>query len=503
MKNFLLLTALLPFHGLFCQTPAFVRDSLENYIRQGMKDWQIPGLSIVIVKDGQVVWMKGYGVKDISSQEPVTPGTLFMIASNTKLFTATSLAQLDYDHRLSLDDPYTKYYPAFRLYDPGMTKLLSIRDLLSHRIGTVTFQGDFTFFNGNLSRAQIMDKMKLLKPSRPFRQDFGYCNSCFLAAGEIIPKVTGKPWEVYVQDSILSPLQMNSTYTSITRVPPGQTVAKPYTTAFTGTLRELPYDQWDNLGPAAALISSVSDLSHWLLFQLDSGRYQGRPVMSFDILQKTRDMNTVISSRLQARLPVHFTGYGLGIFQSDYNNHQIYWHTGGAFGMVSNVCFVPDTQLGIAILTNNDNQGFFEALRQQILDAYLGVDYHNRSLDYLPGSLKDMKENLSEIAGYRQRVKGETPPLGLSAYASHYTHPLYGSLDMSVMGSSLQVTYNGHAHLSASLQYMDHGDWLLTYDNIGFGIFKVRFKTSGNRVVSFDNRQNDFIEYGSYTFTRQ
>jgi len=191
--------------------------------------------------------------------------------------------------KLSLNDKVTNYFPGYRLYDSNVTNLLTIRDLLTHRIGTTTFQGDFTFWNTSLTRDEIMKRMRLLKPSQQFRQDFGYCNSCFLTAGQIIPKVTGQPWEQFVQDSILTPLQMTHTYVLSTNVANRPNVATPYTTSFTNTLQQVPYDNWNNLAPAASIISSVKDLSHWLLFQLDSGRYAGKQVMPFTVLLKTRD----------------------------------------------------------------------------------------------------------------------------------------------------------------------------------------------------------------------
>ena len=158
----------------------FIRDSIDHYINKGLQDWNLPGLAIVIIKNGKVVLMKGYGIKDIVSKAPVDTNTLFMIASNTKLFTASSLALLETQGKLALDDHITKYFPDYRLYDSTSTELVSLRDLLSHRIGTKTFQGDFTFWNTSLSRKEIMKRMRLLKPSQHFRQDFGYCNSCFL-----------------------------------------------------------------------------------------------------------------------------------------------------------------------------------------------------------------------------------------------------------------------------------------------------------------------------------
>jgi CubicO group peptidase (beta-lactamase class C family) len=501
-KPLLFLLFLLPAIA-FAQTPSFITDSIDSYIAEGMKDWQVPALGIVIVKNDKIVWLKGYGVKDIVSKEPVTENTLFMIASNTKLFTATSLAQLEYDKKLSLDDHFTKYYPAFKLYEPTTTGLLTIKDLLCHRIGTKTFQGDFTFWNSRLTRDQIMQKMRLLKPSKGFRDNFGYCNSCFLAAGQVIPKVTGKEWQDYVGDSILTPLQMNSTYTSLNKIQDTSAIARAYTTSYTGTLQEVPWDRWDNLGPAASLLSNVSDLAHWLLFQLDSGNYAGRCIMPFSVLQRTRDMNVVVNSRRSLFAPMHITGYGLGLFVSDYAGKQLYWHTGGAAGMVSVLCFVPEDRLGIAILTTNDNQDFFIELRNQILDAYLGVKFQNRSKLFANGAKIELKRSVDSIGKWQDRVKGALPPLPLPAYAGHYTNPLYGSLDIHVKDGRLTLVFNGHDHLTATMDYMDNGDWLLRYDNIEYGIFNTRFKTGKGKVISVVTTENEFVEQDPYTFTKE
>ena len=509
MKKSLLLVGCIVSIGTLCaQTPSFITDSLDSYIQTGMKEWQVPGLSLVIVKDGKVVVMKGFGVKDTVSKEPVDENTLFMIASNTKLFTATALAQLEYDKKLSLDDKITKYYPDFQLYDPNSTALVSIKDMLCHRIGTKTFQGDFTFWNSLYTRDEIMHKMRLLKPIHPFRQDFGYCNSCVMTAGQIIPKVTGEAWDKYVEDSLLGPLGMNHTYTSIGKVPGGVRLAQPYTTSFSGELHTVPLDQWDNLGPAAALISNVSDLSHWLMCQLDSGRYDGRRVIPFGAMLRTRDINTILSSRKRGDVPTHVSGYALGVESYDYAGREVYWHTGGAGGMVSVVCFIPEEKLGIAILTNNDNQDFFVLLRQQIIDAYLGLPYLNRSEAGLRGFSKLMADTLRRINSWKERVRGNTPELPMWAYAGHYIHPLYGSLDIresgkGPAGSGLAVVFNGHAHLTARMRYMDNGEWLLEYDNILYGVFATRFKISAGKVVGLETKQSDFVEYDPYEFKKE
>jgi CubicO group peptidase (beta-lactamase class C family) len=482
---------------------SFMRDSLDSYIRQGMKDWQVPGLSIVVVKDGKVVFMKGYGVKDITENDPVDENTLFMIASNTKLFTGVALANLEHRGKLSLNDKITKYFPDYRLYDKNSSDLVTIKDLLTHRIGTKTYQGDFTFWNSKLSRREIMYRMRLLKPVGLFRQDYGYCNSCYLAAGEVIPKVTGQPWEVYVYDSIIIPVGMTNTHALSAGIDQRPNVALPYTTNYSGTLKRVPYDQWDNLAPAASIVSNVNDLSRWLMFQLDSGRVNGKRVIEWPVLQKTRDINIVTSSRKSPVYPVHIRGYALGLVVSDYNGRQVYAHTGGAAGMVSGVCFVPEENLGVAILTNNDNQSFFELLRYQILDAYTNMPYVNRSRQQLPRFNADMKKQLEEIKGWEARTNTSKPALAYENYAGEYNNELYGKLVIGHAAGKLKLKFLSHQNLSATLEYMDNEEWLLRWDNIEYGIFATKFKIEKGKVISVDIKANDFVEYDPYTFTKK
>lgn len=503
MRYIVLFLALAYSQLLISQTPSFIRDSLDSFIQRGLTDWQLPGLSIVIVKDGKPVFMKGYGVRDIETKAPVDENTLFMIASNSKLFTGTVLALLENRAKMSLNDKITKYFPAFRLYDSVSTRLVTVRDMLTHRIGTKTFQGDFTFWNTTLSREQIMQRMRLLKPSLTFRQDYGYCNSCFLTAGEVVQKVSGRKWEDFVTDSILIPLEMRSTSALSTGIAGKSNVATPYTTSFTNKLNRVPYDNWNNLAPAASIVSNVSDLARWLQFQLDSGQYNGKRIMPFDVLLKTRDVNIVTNSRKSVLLPIHFRGYGLGIFAADYNGRAIYWHTGGAGGMVSNVCFVPEENLGIAILTNNDNQNFFEALRYQVLDAYLGVKYVDRSRQQLDFFTPEISKQLSDIGDLRARVKGRKPDAPLASYTGVYSNKLYGNITVTNTGNRLKVTFGIKPDLSATLDYMDGGEWLLEYSNIEYGIFPTKFKIENGRVRSLIIKVNDFVEYDPYEFVRK
>ncbi len=502
MKKLLLFTfSFLLFTFLHAQ-PSFIKDSLDSYISKGMKDWNIPGLAIVIVKDGKVVAMKGYGVRNLETKEPVDENTLFMIASNSKLFTATSLAQLEYDKKLSLNDKITKYFPWYRAYDSNTTNLVTIRDMLSHHLGTKTFQGDFTFWNSLYSRDSLMYKMRFLKPTGNFRQQWGYCNTCFLTAGQVIEKVTGKPWEVYVYDSIVEPLGMTNTHTLGNNMGQMPDAASPYTNAFSKELQPLPYDNVDNLAPAGAIVSNVKDISKWLLMQLDSGYVNGKQIIPWQAIQRTRDMNTILSSRKNPELPIHYYGYGLGIFMSDYGGMQTFEHTGGADGFVTNTCFVPEENLGIAIFTNNDNQDFFELLRYQILDAYLGLPYRNYSEMALGNFMNDRNEALSKIDALEARIKNKKPPLSLSAYTGNYSNPVFGNMSIRASGGDLHINFSQH-NVTGTLEYMDNNEWMLTYSNPAYGIFPAKFINDGDKVISIDIKVNDFLEYDPYTFTKQ
>jgi len=498
----LLLINMLAISGGFAQQPKFITDDLDAYINNGLKDWNLPGLAIAVVKDGKIVVMKGYGVRNVKTNEPVDENTLFMIASNTKLFTATALAQLEADKKISLDDKISKYFPDYTLYDPNTTALINIRDMLSHHMGTKTFQGDFTYWNSTFSRKQIMDKMKLMKPHAAFRQSYGYCNSCFLTAGQVIEAATGKTWQAEVQDSILTPLGMTNTYITPANMAGLKDAAQPYTTSYTGEITPLPYDNVENLAPAAGLVSNVKDLAKWLTMQLDSGKYEGKQIIPWKALQRTRDMNTIISTRPSRYLPTNFSGYGLGVEITDYNGKQVFSHTGGADGFVTNTCFVPSEHLAITILTNNDNQAFFEALRYQILDAYLGVTGTDRSATFLKGFNEEMKESVKTTTDMRARVKGNAPELPLAAYAGKYENNLFGSIQISAEKNGLSIKFNNHVNFSADLRYMDNGEWMLTYSNLSYGIFPLRFTIDKGKVVSAVFKVNDELEYDPYLFTK-
>lgn len=484
------------------QAPAFLTDSLDSYIKRGMQQWQIPGLSIAIVKDGKVVLMKGYGVRELGKEDKVDENTLFIIASNSKLFTGTALAKLDFEKKLSLNDKVTQYIPWFKLYDSNATRMANVKDMLCHRLGTKTFQGDFTFWDSNLPKDSIVWKMRYLKPAGEFRQDYGYCNSGFLVAGQVLEKVTGNSWENYVQENILVPLGMNNTYMNTAGLVNRNNVAQPHNNLYS-SITKIPFDNVDNLGPATSMVSNVNDLTKWLLLQLDSGRYNGQQVLPWPVLQKTRDMNIFTGSRKSAALPTHFRGYGLGVFATDYAGKQVYWHTGGAFGHVTNVCFVPEENLGITILTNNDNQSFFEALRYQLLDAYLGVAYTDRSKFQWGFFAQGKKATDEELAVLKARVeKKNQPEIKLADFTGDYFNTVYGKVSINKSGEMLICRFQHHPDLIGYMEYMDNNEFRITYSNIGYGIFPAKFSLKDGKPVAVEIKANDFVESDAYLFVK-
>src|SRR5260221_2512365 len=488
--------------NLFSQTPSFITDSLDSYIQRGMEQWQIPGLAIAIVKDGQAVLMKGYGVRELGKQDKVDENTLFMIASNSKLFTGTSIAKLEFEKKLSLNDKVTQYIPWFKLYDSNATRMVTIRDLLCHRLGTKTFQGDFTFFDSNLPKDSIIWKMRYLKPTGQFRQDYGYCNSAFLTAGQILEKVSGQTWENYVQENFLTPLGMTNTYTNTTGIAQRNNVAKPHNNLYSN-LTVIPFDNLDNLGPAGSIVSSVKDISKWLILQLDSGRYEGKQIIPWAVIQRTRDANTIVGSRKSLAFPMHMRMYGLGLFMTDYAGRQIYWHTGGAFGEVTNVCFVPEERLGITILTNNDNQSFFEALRYQILDAYFGVKYDDRSKYQWGFFIQGKKQTDASIDSMKLRADRHNQPIAkLEDYTGDYFNTLYGKITIEKKDNRLLCHFQRHPNLIGYMDYMDNNEFRMTYSHIGYGIYPAKFSLTNGKPASVIISANDFVESDAYLFVK-
>jgi CubicO group peptidase (beta-lactamase class C family) len=481
----------------------FIPDSLDNYINRALTQWRIPGAAVCIVKDGKVVKMKGYGVKELGLNNKVDENTLFMIGSNTKAFTATALASLQTEGKLSLDDKVTKYLPYFKLEDPCATQMVMVHDLLCHRIGFRTFQGDFTFYNTNLTREQIIEKMSHVKAAYPFRSKWGYTNSAFLTAGQIIPVVTHKQWETYLRETIFAPLGMGNTLALTADMPKSLNRTVPHTLV-NGQLTAIPYCQIDGLAPAGAISSSVNDMSKWALALLNDGKVGQRQVIPSAAINATWQPQDVVGTTTHPNGESDYELYGLGWFLEDYHNTRIVMHTGGVSGYVSSVTLLPKEHLGIIVLTNTDENSFYEALKWDIIDAYLKLPFSDYSDKYLSRFKAQQDIEQAKDRKLRDTVAMNHPAaLPLSAYVGKYENDLYGTMNVSQgANNDLEMRFEHHPRMYAHLQSLGGNRFYVTFSDPVLGKAVFPFTVENGKVTSVRVKVADFVEYDPYDFKK-
>ena len=481
----------------------FVKDSLQLYINRALTNWRIPGAAVCIVKDGKVVLMRGYGVKELGLNDRVDENTLFMIGSNTKAFTATALCMLQAQGKLSLDDKITKYIPTFKLDDKAAGEMTTIRDLLTHRIGFATFQGDFTFYNTNLTREQIIAKMALVKAAYPFRAKWGYTNSAYLTAGQVVFAVTGHTWESYVRDYIFAPLGMSNTLALTRDFPHALNRTAPHTIV-DGRLTAIPYNQIDGLAPAASIGSSVNDMSKWVLALLNDGKVGFNQVIPVAAIAATRQPQDVVGSVKHLNGDQNYELYGLGWFLQDYENHRIVMHDGGVNGYVTSVTLVPEEHLGIIILTNTDQNELYEALRWEIMDAYFKLPYR----DYSESYLKKHKEEEDQKEAADRKLKDSVamlrqPPLPLNAYTGNYANELYGNMTITTgENNELSMRFEHHPTMYAKMQSLGNNRFYVTFSDPEMGKTVFPFTVQNGRVLSVRVKVDDELERTPYQFRK-
>jgi CubicO group peptidase (beta-lactamase class C family) len=481
----------------------FIPDSLDNYINRALTNWRIPGAAVCVVKDGKVVMMKGYGIKELGLNNKVDENTLFMIGSNTKAFTATALAMLQTQGKLSLDDKVTKYIPEFKLDNKFAGEEAIVRDLLCHRIGFRTFQGDFTFYNTDLTREQVIQKMSLVKAAYPFRTKWGYTNSAFLTAGQIIPKITGKPWEIYLRENIFAPLGMMNTLALSADITKSLNRTVPHTLV-NGQLTAIPYCQIDGLAPAGAISSSVNDMSKWVLAQLSDGKVGQRQVIPAAAIEATRQPQDIVGSVTYLTGEMSYELYGLGWFLQTYGNRQIVSHTGGVNGYLSSVTLVPKEHLGIIILTNTDANSFYEALKWDIIDAYLKQPFRDYSQKYLANYKTHQAASDLQDKKLRDTLAlNRLPALSPDQYTGKYVNELYGTMTVTQgMNNDLEMRFEHHPKMFARLQPLGGNRFYVTFSDPTFGKAVFPFTVLNGKVTSVRVKVADFVEYDPYDFKK-
>ena len=504
-KTLLILLSFFAYILTFAQdnTPAFIKDSLDTYVERALKEWQIPGVAVCVIKDGKVVLMKGYGVREMGSADKVDTNTLFMIGSNSKAFTATALAMLDADKKLSLDDHVQKWLPDFKLYDPWVAKEANIRDLLCHRLGFETFQGDFMYFDSDLTTQEVRDKLAKVKPVYSFRSKWGYTNAAFMTAGEIIPKASGKTWAEFLQERIFTPLEMQHTLALSKNITSAANRASAHTVDH-GLLKKIPYGNIDNLAPAGSISSSVSDMSHWVLMQLNNGRYHDKMVVPSGAIAQTRLPHSILGNGGHMFNKSHFSLYGLGWFMEEYSGRKFVGHTGGVNGFVTSVAMIPEEKLGIIVLTNTDANNFYEALRYEIMDAYLGLPYRDYSKVYL--GMHQMNEKAEANWLKKKQDTIATKPataLPVTAYAGDYNHAVYGKMTIRSENGKLVARFEHHKGRYATLEPLGGNRFLATFSEALYGIKEWPFTVQNGKVKSVTVTMADFVEFTPYEFYKK
>lgn len=485
------------------EIPSFITDSLDIYAERGMTNWKIPGVAVLVVKDGKIIVAKGYGVKELGTNDKVDENTLFMIGSNTKAFTGTALALLEHEGKLKLEDKVIKYLPDFKMKDEWVTKELNLTDIVTHRMGMETFQGDFMYWTSDLTADEVIEKFGEITPKYDFRTKYGYTNAGYAVAGKIIEKVSGLKWEDYLKEKIFLPLKMDRTTSFSTEFAKSENITKPHT-FIDGKMSVLPFENIDNLAPCGSIGSSIQDLSHWLIVQLDSGKYDEEVVLPFKVLQRTRQPQSIQGRVRHPFNEGHFNLYGLGWGLMDYEGTEIVSHTGGVNGFVTSVTLLPEENLGIVVLTNTDQNAFFQSLKWEIIDSYLGLPYRNYDSTFYAGFIKRQ----DKISGWLKEVRDSVamnlkPELSLSEFEGKYRHGVYGFSQLKKVNESLELTLQHHSKLKGKLEYIGNKRFLCTYSDPTYGKKVFPFEIKDGKVISFDLYVDDFIDYQAYKFVKQ
>jgi CubicO group peptidase (beta-lactamase class C family) len=444
----------------------------DDYINKALKDWDVPGLAIAIVKNDQVVFAKGYGVRKFGDPTPVDEKTLFAIGSSSKAFTSASIAMLMDEGKLKWDDPATKYLPGFQLFDPYVTRELTVRDLLCHRSGLE--RGDLLWYATPYDRDEIIQRVRFLKPSWSFRSKFGYQNIMYLAAGQIVARVSGKRWDDFIRDRIFKPLGMTSSSTSIGDLKNATDVATPHS-KIDDKVETIAWRNIDNIAPAGSINSNVVDMAQWLRLQLGEGVYKGQRLISSGGAKEMHTAQTVIRMEPPWTLfysDAHFLN-GLAWFLHDHRGRKVVEHGGNIDGMSALVAMIPEEKLGLVILTNMNGTPLPGAIANRVYDLYLGAqprDYSAEMLKSYTALLEQGKQAQKKIE--ESRVKGTSPSLALDQYAGIYKDEMYGDAKVALQGGKLVLTTPG---FTGDLAHWNYDTFQVTW----------RDRTLGKALVTF------------------
>jgi CubicO group peptidase (beta-lactamase class C family) len=478
--------------------------AIDAYAERARVQWNVPGLAVSVVKDDKVLLAKGYGLREIGKPERVDENTLFAIASNSKAFTTAMLAMLVDERRLGWNDKVSQYLPELQMYDPYVTRELTIRDLVSHRSGLGTFSGDLLWYQTTYSEDEVLRRIRFLEPVNSFRAAYGYQNLMYIAAGRILEKITGKSWTDNVTERILGPLGMVHTKTSVTLLKPGDNSAIPHN-ELDGKMRTLRYDNVDNAKAAAALNSCVADLAQWLRLQLGRGAIGDKRLFSERQSWEMWQPNIAIpvtDASMRTNPTRHFNLYGLGWAIGDYQGRKVVAHGGGLDGMISRTAMMPEENLGIVVLSNSETS-LSTALGNQIFDIMLGVapqrDWGNEMLEQAGQGAKAAAE--AQAKALAARLSNAGPSLNLPGYAGTYRCPMYGDVSIQVENERLVMRMVPAPALVADLEHWHYDTFRIHWrDTVSYAFPPgfVTFALDGRGItdeLKINQPNNDFWFY--------
>jgi CubicO group peptidase (beta-lactamase class C family) len=435
---------------------------LDAFVGQVMRTFQVPGIGLAVVKDGAVVTARGYGIRKIGDPAPVDARTLFGIASNTKVFTAAALGLLVEEGKLKLDGRVADYLPWFQLWDPYVTRELTVRDLLVHRSGLGLGAGDLLWWPpSTYDRKEIARRLRFIEPVASFRSAYAYDNVLYLVAGEVIEALSGQTWEDFVSSRILGPVGMARSNVRHSLAASGGNVAAPHASVG-GTVKPIQPFASDNTNPAGGVNACAEDMAKWLQVLVDGGRLpNGSRLFGAATWQEittpvTPEPNGPPPPELPA-LRSNSRGYGLGLEVRDFRGYKVLTHTGGLPGYVSRVLVVPDLRLGVAVLTNQESAEAFNALAFRVADHYVG----GTQSAWIEGYEKIAARNAAAVAAGERaaaaaRNASSKPSLPLAGYTGTYRDKWYGDVTIAEEAGRLVIRFTRTPALVGDLEHWQY-----------------------------------------------
>jgi CubicO group peptidase (beta-lactamase class C family) len=431
------------------QQPDLAR--LDSYIADAVAAWEIPGLAVAVVRDDSVIFARGYGERTVGTGEPVDEHTLFAIASTTKAFTVASLGMLVDQEVLDWDDPVIRWLPDFRLQDPYVTLHVTLRDLLTHRVGVA--REDQLWIAGRYDRAEVMRRARHLPQVEPFRAEYGYNNIMYMVAGEVLSAAAGVSWDEFIQTRLFEPLGMTRSTTRVADVARRTNVASSHTGSGDG-VRAMPHRDYDALGPAGSVFSSARDMAQWLRLHLAGGEYQGKRLLEEGTVAEMHQAQQVMSigAATRRRFPTqNFAAYGLAWRLHDYHGRKVVQHTGNVNYMRTQVGMIPAEGIGVVVMANLSSSGLQTPLMYKVFDVLLGLPERDWAGEYLEEARNGQGGG---GGGGDGRIEGTRPALALEDYAGTYADSLFGDVIVDVQDGGLVLRYGDE--LVADLEHWHH-----------------------------------------------